>query len=67
MAGDPDLQHGPFPVVVYVVETEVAALVVAVVVVPGVGAGSARLEGVAGAEAAALHSELELHGGIPRP
>lgn len=67
MAGDPDLQHGPFPVVACVVVMEVAALVVAVLVVPGVGAGSARPVGAAGAEAAGLHSELKLHGGAPQP
>lgn len=66
MAGDPDLQHGSFPVVAYVVVMEVAAFVVAVVVVPGVGAGSARPAGAAGAEAAALRLEPELHGGASR-
>lgn len=67
MAGYPDLQHGPFPVVACVVLMEVAGLVVAVVVAPGVGAGAARPVGAAGAEAAALRSELELHEGAPQP
>lgn len=62
------MEHGPFPVVACAVVTEVAALVAAVVVVPGVRAGSARPAGAAGAEAeaAALRSELELRGGAPQ-